>query len=477
MENAPLNSNASNDQQDIEVVNKPRILVIDDSRLVRVSLQKILAHKFDIVEAEDGEAGWLQIQKYPDLHVVLTDAGMPKLDGFGLIERVRASSNKRIAALPLVMITGAEEGQTKIRERAFDLGASDFIIKPFDKTQLVARVSSYIHQDNLQRDLDMTAQTLKERSTIDPLTKLPNLAFFNERFEKELALAKRHNHELSLISFSIDSIDTIERKFGNDTVQQLLIWLVEQLQPMIRMEDSLTRTGVAEFSLITPVTDRMSAAYVCERLRSKIEQTPYDRTVISLPVTISLGLLSAGKDKPKSAEHALIDIRQRIARAQDLGGNRLIAQSALDIAAPEPVAPVAAAVSASAAETLEIPADATPETTPEIIDEAITETTPETEISLAVEPVETVDTEFSLQAEAPEPELAPQAEPVVVMETPAIGIEPETLQALKVADLDLLNMAISMLPVLKQVSKALNLDVNQQLELIENKLQHRKQQI
>lgn len=410
MSQAPITN--STDAQQPELETKPKVLVIDDSRLVRVSLKKLLGQLFEIVEAEDGEAGWVQIQNHPDLHVVMTDAGMPKLDGFGLIERVRASTNKRIANLPLIMITGAEEGQTAIRERAFSLGASDFIIKPFDKVQLVARVKSYIRQDHLQRDLEMTAQTLKEHSTIDPLTKLPNHAYFLERFEKEMSLAKRHNQELSLVGIRIDSIEQIGNKFGSDTSQQIMIWLVEQLLPLIRTEDCLTRTDDYELSLITPATDRMSAAYVCERLRSKVESTPYDRTVISLPLTVSIGLFNLAKDKPDTAEKALFDVRYRIDQAQQLGGNRMLAQN-----------------------------------NPKLDQDDVNAKTTSQAAEIAASPA---TLEMVREEESPQ-------------------------EMLSLEMLDMLKLGQSVMPLLKQINKALNLNINSQLDAIEKRLNEFKQ--
>jgi len=325
MSHQPIANNGSNEKAAISL--KPKILVVDDSRLVRVSISKLLGHEFAIIEAEDGEDGWDKILQHSDLHVVMTDAGMPKLDGFQLIERVRRCNDKRISQLPLIMITGAEEEQVSIRERAFDLGASDFIIKPFDKTQLIARVRSYIRQDTLQRDLQLTSETLKDHSNIDPLTKLHNHGYFIDRFTQDMSLAKRHNHELSLIGLRIDSYSDIVHRFGVNTAQEVLIHVVESLLPLIRTEDSLARTGDCEFSLITPATDRMSAAYVCERLRAKIDSEPYSKTVISLPLSISLGLININRDKPDSAESALAQVRSRIKYAQALGGNRMVAQA------------------------------------------------------------------------------------------------------------------------------------------------------
>ena len=86
---------------------KPRILIIDDSRLVRVKLTNVLQDEFDISEAEDGESGWEKLLADDNIKVVLTDAGMPKLDGYGLIKRIRAHGESRVQEVPIIMITAA----------------------------------------------------------------------------------------------------------------------------------------------------------------------------------------------------------------------------------------------------------------------------------------------------------------------------------------------------------------------------------
>src|SRR4051812_36892559 len=88
---------------------KARVLLVDDSKLVRLTATKILATQFDLVLAEDGEEAWQKISEDNTIQVVFTDLGMPKLDGYGLIQRIRQSENEGIRNQPVIVITGAAE--------------------------------------------------------------------------------------------------------------------------------------------------------------------------------------------------------------------------------------------------------------------------------------------------------------------------------------------------------------------------------
>lgn len=119
--------------------NKSRVMIVDDSRTVRASLNLILRSNYDIVEAQDGEDCWEQLTKNPKVSMIITDIMMPKLDGYGLICRIRASKDAAIRDLPVVVITSSEDDIT--RERAHACGANDFIIKPVESSDLLERVN------------------------------------------------------------------------------------------------------------------------------------------------------------------------------------------------------------------------------------------------------------------------------------------------------------------------------------------------
>lgn len=305
--------------------DKPKVLVVDDSRLVRVTIRKLLRDEFEVLEAVDGEDGWDIILKNQDLKVILTDAGMPRLDGYELISRVRAFSDTVINKLPMVLITGAEVGQTELRQKALELGASDFIIKPFDKAQMIARVRSYVKQDELQRELKSTERNLATHATIDPLSKLNNLRYFLRRVTQELAMAERHHASLSLLGIRIDNPERIRDSHGDKTLEKIILWTVNSLSPLLRKEDILTHTNKCEFIVIAPATNRMSAAIFGERVRKNLLQKKYLETTLTIPVSVSMGLINNISDEMGDAEISLQLLRNRLQKAQDLGGNRICA--------------------------------------------------------------------------------------------------------------------------------------------------------
>jgi len=121
---------------------KPWVLVVDDSRVVRRTIMKILGPEFNILEAVDGVAGWSVLRTNSRVEAVVTDIQMPEMDGYSLICKARAVEDPGLREIPFVVITSAEDDIT--RERAYACGANDFILKPFDANQLLGCVRSQL---------------------------------------------------------------------------------------------------------------------------------------------------------------------------------------------------------------------------------------------------------------------------------------------------------------------------------------------
>lgn len=120
-------------------LQRTTVMVVDDSRTVRASLNLSLRSDYEVIQAEDGEEGWQKLTQNPGVRMLITDILMPKLDGYGLICRIRASDNPAIRDLPIVVITSSDDAIT--RERAHACGANDFIIKPVETSDLLERVN------------------------------------------------------------------------------------------------------------------------------------------------------------------------------------------------------------------------------------------------------------------------------------------------------------------------------------------------
>lgn len=119
--------------------NENQVLVVDDSRVIRRAAVKILQKEFDVIEAEDGEDAWDELQQNSKISMVFSDLGMPNMDGFELLKTIRQADDPVLAKIPVIIITGAEETDGT-KEEVLKLGATDFISKPFDSISLKTRL-------------------------------------------------------------------------------------------------------------------------------------------------------------------------------------------------------------------------------------------------------------------------------------------------------------------------------------------------
>jgi CheY-like chemotaxis protein len=123
---------------------RPWVLVVDDSRVIRRTIMSLLRQSFNVLEAENGAAGWGVLRQNSRIELIISDIEMPELDGYGLICKIRAVEDPGLRELPVVVITSAEDDIT--RERAYACGANDFILKPFNASQLFDCVQKQISE-------------------------------------------------------------------------------------------------------------------------------------------------------------------------------------------------------------------------------------------------------------------------------------------------------------------------------------------
>src|SRR5258705_6918947 len=143
-------------------IPKQRVLLVDDSRIVRTTLSRLIRKTFDVREEADGEAGWQAISTDPSIVVVFSDIQMPKLDGFALLERIRTSQDPRVKSIPVIVISGDEDDSTKKRARA--AGANDFITKTTDGTEILSRIDNLLHLVEAKQQLVVTKEAVDQRS-------------------------------------------------------------------------------------------------------------------------------------------------------------------------------------------------------------------------------------------------------------------------------------------------------------------------
>lgn len=319
-----------------------RILFVDDSRLMRVAAKRILNKDFDTLEAADGEEGWQALQDNPDIAVVLTDLSMPGLDGMGLLARIRESEEERIRSLPVIIITGQED-EDRARESALSAGATDFISKPFDSIQLMARVKAQASHRELQKN---TAE-LEQTSHVDKLTKLANQQFFLEQGAKEISFAKRHGNPFALLLISLDNFNDIYMQHGKIIAAKLMIQAARRLEKRIRHEDTLARIGVAHFALILPFTTSRGTRELAERLLSAVTEQAFSIDGQTIKTVTSIGAVGVMPDQDTNFKSLIQSVKKEMARASQAGGNQICGCEVPDEIIPVPELAVALEMIAS----------------------------------------------------------------------------------------------------------------------------------
>ena len=258
-----------------------QILAIDDSpdihQLLRVRLGNLDVEIEHATNVQEGLAK--AFAQLPDL--ILLDVVMPDGNGFDVCRKLK--SHSETAEIPVIFLTGASTVDETVQ--GFDVGAVDYIPKPFDSAELKARVRSALRT---KRYFDMLAQ----RAMIDGLTGLWNRAHFDQRLHEEIQSSLRYDRPLSLIMMDLDRFKSLNDGHGHPFGDEVLQAVGEVLLKEGRATDWPFRYGGEEFAFILRGTPLEGAALVAERIRTQIEKLNLRSKAKRVPVTMSLGVSS-----------------------------------------------------------------------------------------------------------------------------------------------------------------------------------------
>lgn len=299
----------------------PRILIVDDSRIVRASIVKHVKDSYDVREEADGEAGWQTLVLDPTIEVVLSDISMPRLDGFGLLERVRKSRLARLRDLPFVMISGDED--EAVRARAKARGVSDFVGKGIGATELLARLDSLRELARTRRDLEASR---KER------VQVPESGIFTRRYleaqaAQALSLAARHQSEVSALVLGFDGFDALREAYGDEAVERIQQRFARMLGNKIRHEDSLGVFDDRLFAIVSPGTPEDGARAFATRLRREVAAANVTAEGQRVALSVSVGIASSPADDIHSAGGLLERAAERLRLAMQQGGDRIVGRA------------------------------------------------------------------------------------------------------------------------------------------------------
>lgn len=257
------------------------ILAIDDSPDIHQLLRVRLKHlDIKLESATNSDEAFERLKESsPDL--ILLDVCMPDANGFDLCRQFKLQPE--IANIPVIFLTGAADVDQKVL--GFEVGAVDYIAKPFDPAELNARVRAALRT---KRYFDM----LSQRAMIDGLTGLWNRANFDQRLMEEVSGSQRYNRPLSLVMLDVDKFKSINDNYGHPFGDEVLQAVGDVLSKSARTTDVACRYGGEEFAVILRETDLVGANVFAERVRTQLEMLLIRSKGKPVSVTASLGISS-----------------------------------------------------------------------------------------------------------------------------------------------------------------------------------------
>ncbi|MEO8411140.1 MAG: diguanylate cyclase [Propionivibrio sp.] len=310
----------------------PRVLIVDESRMVRALIIKQIRDFYDFREEADGEAAWQVLVLDHSVELVICSLSLPVLDGDGLLVRVRSSRLARLAQMPMLMIAGDDDAALA---RAKAHGASDFISRSTGSAELLARIDSLIKlaqaQNQLKENLEQHVQ--------NPETGLFTRRYIELQAVQAMSHALRHNSEVSVIVMGFDNVGALRDEHGDDVLKQLQQRFVDMMTSKIRKEDSLGHFAGSQLVVVSPGTPFPACASFGNRLREAIRVANIAIHGQRLNLSVSIGVSNSPVDRVTSAG-ALIELAgARLKAAQQAGGNRVIACDPENVADVVAVAP------------------------------------------------------------------------------------------------------------------------------------------
>jgi diguanylate cyclase (GGDEF)-like protein len=249
----------------------------------------------EVVTARSGEAALEALGK-GEYAAILLDVGLPGVDGFEtarLIKQRRATRH-----VPIIFLTG-RLGEDELR-RGYELGAADYLLKPFEPQILAAKVSVFADLARLRRE----AEVLSHRSLHDELTGLPNRTLFLDRLEHALARIGRDPALVAVLFLDLDGFKAVNDRLGHYAGDRLLVDVAGRLQSGIRATDTAARFGGDEFLVLCEdLRDELEVEQVADRLHSVLS-APYEIEGEELELRASIGVTAT--DDPAAAPEPLI---------------------------------------------------------------------------------------------------------------------------------------------------------------------------
>lgn len=298
-----------------------KILVVDDNKLNLMLLEQILEDEEDSkYEVYTLLSGREVIEKSQEIKpdAILLDIMMPDIDGFDVCKLLKENSETK--HIPIIMVTAKSEGEDL--KKAFDLGVFDYIKKPIDEVEVIARLNAALKFRRQEKELE-------EMAMRDGLTGLYNHKLIIELFSKECEKLKRSNEGIAFVMIDIDHFKNVNDTFGHKAGDDVLKGLSSILSYNSREGDIVGRYGGEEFCIVLSGVTEEEAIDICERFRQIVESHIFKTDEGDIEITISIGVCFKLSNNVCDCADMIVVADKALYRAKNLGRNR-VESSVLD---------------------------------------------------------------------------------------------------------------------------------------------------
>jgi two-component system cell cycle response regulator len=305
------------------------ILVVDDSPTTSATLSAAFASEGYAVELAADGATALRLAASQPIDLVVLDVEMPGMDGLQVLRLVRAAQTRRY--LPVLMLSGNSD--KKARLTALKLGADDFLHKPWDAEELLARTAQCLAVRKRVDALISESAELHRLSVTDGLTQIANHRSFQEKLREEFRRSQRYDDPLSLILLDIDHFKSLNDRFGHQMGDQVLREVAASVKRSVRETDFVARYGGEEFGIILPKTPLAGSLTVAERVWQDLASLRISGGTVR--VTASFGVATFPHRAIGAADQLLRIADEALYRSKREGRNK-ISLAEPPVQAPEP---------------------------------------------------------------------------------------------------------------------------------------------
>lgn len=302
-----------------------KILIIEDSPTQALQLTLFLEQEdYKILTASTGKEGLELLEEAaPDL--IILDVVLPDLDGYTVCRRIRHTFRKYI---PILMLTAMDKVDDRVD--GLEVGADDYMVKPFEQRELAARVKALLRIKRLHDDLNtmlteerQSARMLRKVALIDHLTGVYNRHYLIEIMENEIKKSKRYDQPLACMIIDVDHFRDFNTQFGHTIGDWVLQQLATLMKECVREADVVARYGGDEFIILQPMTLKEDAVKSAERICDLMNAKRWESPKGELNITISIGVAALPDQNVKTAQDLIDCADKALYQGKDQGRNRV----------------------------------------------------------------------------------------------------------------------------------------------------------